>query len=49
MVERIFRLQYKGGNAFKMIHPVKANSLIEAKGKFLKGTRFTFQDIIVHK
>jgi hypothetical protein len=36
-------LKFKGGT---MYHRVHAKSLLEAKAKMLKGTRYTFQDVL---
>lgn len=41
--KRHFILKFKDST---MYHRVPARTLIEAKGKMLKGTRYTFQDVI---
>lgn len=39
-------LRYRGSHTF---HRVSAKSLLEAKAKMLKGTRYKFGDIIVKR
>lgn len=41
-----FILGFKGHNQF---HRVPAKSLLEAKAKMLKGTRYTFNEVIEYK
>ncbi len=41
-----YMLRYRGRKTF---HKVEAKSLLEAKAKFLKGTRFTYQDVIAKR